>query len=94
LGKSFVNDKAPGGNYLSHNVMFLICPILRLTKSFIENVSKEAVELAGSECGLLSGDWAMATKWLNVPESSNFGADGICIFIFIFCLNDRDVFGA
>lgn len=53
------------------------------------------MELAGSECGLLPGDWAMATKWLNVPEAGNFGADGICKTHILFWLkNQRDVLGA
>jgi hypothetical protein len=49
-----------------------------LTCRFVENVNEKALRIAGSQCGLLAGDWSMATKWLNVPERNNFGEDGIC----------------
>jgi hypothetical protein len=58
--------------------MYIEILSVELTNSFIENVTETAMRIAGSECGLFSGDWSMATKWLNVPEASNFGSDGIC----------------
>ena len=45
--------------------------------SFIQNVSKRAVEVVGRACGMLAGDWGMATQWLTVPEEAQFGED-IC----------------
>lgn len=41
-------------------------------------MNKNAVQAAGSVCGLLSGDWRIATRWLSVPEKASFGENGIC----------------
>ena len=59
--------------------------------SFIENPTTAAVQAAGRPCGLLSGDWLRATRWVNLPESSKFGANGTCKSLIITFNLDRDV---
>jgi hypothetical protein len=53
---------------------------------FIENPTTVAVQAAGRPCGLLSGDWLRATRWVNLPESSKFGTNGTCKPVFFSSL--------
>lgn len=56
---------------------------MQLTSSFCENVDKDQLKIIGHACGLDIGDWARATRWVNLPDSVKYDHNGhTCKFLF------------